>query len=181
MKKNLYRKYSERSICFPWKISILISTQKGKGLNLKRSWVLVKKYNILFWRCLMGDVVQLPHVSTRFKRQDHDQRTSFTMQHGWLLVSSFPSPRALFCRTPCSRQMMDACGIATTILTRPHGSAFDSLFGVFTGKCSGFNFSGFYFSQECQTIPGGNKNNLQLVLVKSLIGGLPPIFYAFGF
>lgn len=42
-------------------------------------------------------------------------------------------------------------------------------------------FSGFYFSQECQTIPGGNKNNLQLVLVKSLIGGLPPIFYAFGF
>lgn len=32
----------------------------------------------------------------------------------------------------------------------------------------------------CQKVPGANKNNLKLVLVKSLTGGLPPIFYVFG-
>lgn len=96
-------------------------------------------------QCFTGDVVLLPHVSTQLKGQAPGQRTSFMAQHGLLLVSSFPSPTALFCRTPCSQQTMDACGIVVTILTRSHGSVFDSLFGVFTEKCSGFDFFRFCF------------------------------------
>lgn len=84
---------------------------------------------------LMGDVVLLPHVSTQFKGQTPDQRTCFSMYYGQLLVSSFPSPRPLFCRATRSQQMMDACGIKFKILTRSHDRVSHSLFGVFNGKC----------------------------------------------
>lgn len=149
--KKLRQKAFERSIFFPWKVSILIQTHKGKGLNLKRFWVLVKKYNILFWRWCHSASWEMWFSCLMSPPSLRDRLLTFHGA-GWVTTAKFFS---LFFKTPCSPQMKEVCGITDTILTRSHGSVFDSLFGLFTGKCSGFSFFGFWFFPRMQNYSWG--------------------------